>query len=306
MAQTRSRALADALIDLLALAVGFAVGAQVVGVVHAARVADALTATTPGAWVLAPADGDTLSGQVQISAGATADIASLQFQLNGVNLGPLITSGACAVNWNTEAVVNGAYAVSVLGYDGVGNPVSSPATSVTVANALLRILSVATSGLTSNSATIAWTTNQPATSTVSYGILDLTTASDLSYVTQHSMVLTGLSPGSSYHFTVTSSNGLGASATSDDAVFATAAPPPPPPPSGPPYTLNGVAADAAHGVFANTLVLLGRSGRIMAVTMSDAAGRFSFTGLTAGTYSVSVPLPGTTIVVVILTKTLPN
>lgn len=310
MAHTKLRASANALADLLALSLGFAVGSQIVGVVHAARVANSLNATMAPVWLVSPEDGETVSGGVEVSAGATADIVSLQFQLNGVNLGPLITSGACTMNWNTGAVSNGSYAVSVLADDGTGNPVSSPAATVTVANASLQISSVATSNITSTSATITWTTNQPATSSVSYGVTAFVTVTDDTYVTQHASVLVGLSPNASYHFTVTSSNGLGATATSADAGLTTPdvphpPPPPPPPPNGGLYRIDEVAADQTYGVFANTQVRLEAFGKTRAVTTTDATGRFRFTRLTAGTYTVSVMLPGGQ-TLVLFTRTFPN
>ena len=66
-------------------------------------------------------------------------------------------------------------------------------------------------------ATITWTTDEPANSQVDYGTdsgsLTLT-ASSASLVTTHSITLTGLSPSTTYYFRVTSADASGNSATS--------------------------------------------------------------------------------------------
>ena len=89
---------------------------------------------------------------------------------------------------------------------------------------LTAISNVAFSGITISGATITWTTAAPADSQVDYG----TTSSygqssrlDSSLVTSHSVALSGLSPGTTYHFRVRSADASGNSATSADAVFTT-------------------------------------------------------------------------------------
>jgi len=83
------------------------------------------------------------------------------------------------------------------------------------------ISAIAVSAVTDNSATIAWTTDQPADSLVEYG----TTASygslafDQTSTTSHSITLTNLSPRTMYHFRVISANNSGASAVSGDNTF---------------------------------------------------------------------------------------
>jgi len=80
---------------------------------------------------------------------------------------------------------------------------------------------------TSSSATITWTTNEPATSRVDYG---LTTAygsfvSNPNLVTSHSITLIGLSASTLHHFKVTSVDAAGNLASSVDLTFTTTAPP---------------------------------------------------------------------------------
>ncbi|HJU41525.1 MAG TPA: Ig-like domain-containing protein, partial [Vicinamibacterales bacterium] len=86
------------------------------------------------------------------------------------------------------------------------------------------ISGVAATGVTKNTATISWTTNEAANSQVEYG---LTTAYgnfstlDGALVTTHSTVLSGLSDGKQYHYRVRSRDQAGNLAISADATFTT-------------------------------------------------------------------------------------
>ena len=73
-----------------------------------------------------------------------------------------------------------------------------------------------------NAATITWTTNAPASSTVSYGtsINYGSSITDPALVTSHSMTLSGLSYGTTYHLQVSSGVG-GVNASSADQSFTT-------------------------------------------------------------------------------------
>ena len=89
------------------------------------------------------------------------------------------------------------------------------------------ITGVGANNITGTSATINWTTSQPATSQVQYGpttSYGSSTPVDSSLVTTHSQNLTGLTPGVTYHYRVLSSNTNGSS-TSQDFTFTTLAPP---------------------------------------------------------------------------------
>ncbi len=84
------------------------------------------------------------------------------------------------------------------------------------------ISNVQVTNIQSNKATISWSTDVPADSTVSYG---LTTAygnnvSDAGMVTSHSLTLTGLSANTTYNFKVASLNAYGVAQTAN-ATFST-------------------------------------------------------------------------------------
>lgn len=88
------------------------------------------------------------------------------------------------------------------------------------------ISTVSTSAVTTSSATITWTTNEPATSRVAYGTS--TNYTHLSVfnnakVTSHSVTITGLSASTTYHFSVRSRDGSNNLATSTNYTFTTPA-----------------------------------------------------------------------------------
>ena len=96
--------------------------------------------------------------------------------------------------------------------------------STTAATAPQIIAGPAAGPITGNSATITWTTDEAATSLVEYGTSDTygSTASVAGHTVSHSVQLTGLTPETTYHFRVLSTDACGIGPTpSDDATFAT-------------------------------------------------------------------------------------
>jgi hypothetical protein len=90
------------------------------------------------------------------------------------------------------------------------------------------ISSVAATSVTHQAATIGWTTNDPSTTLVQYGTTTsygTSTALNSSLVTSHSVNLSSLTPGTIYHYKVTSTDEAGNSSSSSDSTFTTAATP---------------------------------------------------------------------------------
>ncbi len=78
--------------------------------------------------------------------------------------------------------------------------------------------------ITENSVTITWTTDEPATSLVRYGeeiAYGSQTTLDPALVTSHSVPITGLSDGTTYHYQVESTDGSDNTSTSSDRIFDT-------------------------------------------------------------------------------------
>jgi hypothetical protein len=82
-------------------------------------------------------------------------------------------------------------------------------------------------GVTLDSVTITWTTDQPTDSLVTYGTTTLYGSSlgDATLTKTHSITLSGLDQGTLYHFLVISTNSHGLASSSGDNTFTTAAPP---------------------------------------------------------------------------------
>ncbi len=88
------------------------------------------------------------------------------------------------------------------------------------------ISQVSATGITTTSATITWTTDEPSSSLVNYGTstsYGLSSGVNSALVTSHSVVLTGLTPGTVYNFDVVSANSSNGSSTSGNATFTTTA-----------------------------------------------------------------------------------
>jgi hypothetical protein len=85
------------------------------------------------------------------------------------------------------------------------------------------ISTVASSGITSTSAVVTWTTDQPSSSQVKYGSTTsygTVSALSSSLVTSHSVTLNGLTPGTTYNYAVLSADAAG-TATSANFTFST-------------------------------------------------------------------------------------
>ena len=113
--------------------------ADVGGVTGTATVTVAPDTTPPSVSITAPSNQSTVSGIVTVTANATDDasIIDLQFQLDGVTLGPLVIGSgpSYSYSWNTAALfndaqlVNGPHVLTAIATDASGNTtVSSPVT----------------------------------------------------------------------------------------------------------------------------------------------------------------------------------
>jgi hypothetical protein len=92
--------------------------------------------TPPAVGVTSPAASATVSGIVTVSAAASDNVGvtSVQFTLNGVNLGAADTTAPYTINWNTAGAVNGTHALRAMARDAAGNVTLSTTRLVAVAN----------------------------------------------------------------------------------------------------------------------------------------------------------------------------
>jgi parallel beta-helix repeat protein len=83
---------------------------------------------------------------------------------------------------------------------------------------------ISTSGVTTTSVVVTWTTDEAATSQVEYGLASSygsTTTLDTDLVTSHSVNLTGLTAGTTYHYRADSTDAAGNKGVSADFTFST-------------------------------------------------------------------------------------
>jgi hypothetical protein len=75
-----------------------------------------------------------VSGTVNISSATNSSVVSVQYQLNGSNLGPLETTAPFTYAWSTATFANGPYSLTAIASDASSNHVTSTAVNVTVNN----------------------------------------------------------------------------------------------------------------------------------------------------------------------------
>ncbi len=140
----------------------------------------------------------------------------------------LVTSHSRSLTGLSASTV---YFYRVLSKDAAGNLSSSGGGTFTTAASSIDtvnpvISNVVVQNITSDRATLIWTTDEPATSQVEFGLTESygsSTTKDETLLMNHQQTLTGLSALSTYHFRVKSGDAVGNLAISGDADFKTAA-----------------------------------------------------------------------------------
>jgi chitodextrinase len=96
-----------------------------------------IDAIGPEVSIVSPNAGTTVSGNsVNIAANATDDssVTSVQFMLDGNNLGPDITAAPYAYAWDSTAVADGTHSITATARDFYGNVATSSPVSIMVTN----------------------------------------------------------------------------------------------------------------------------------------------------------------------------
>jgi chitodextrinase len=167
------------------------------------------------------------SSSVNLSWTASTDnvgVTGYNILRNGTKVGTSTTTSYT----DNGLASNTQYTYTVTASDAAGN-VSAPSNSVTVttaADTTPPVISNVSASPAQTTATVTWTTDKPSSSQVAYGTTTAygsTTPLDSTLVTAHSQTISGLTPGQPYHFSVTSTDGSGNTASSPDGTFATLA-----------------------------------------------------------------------------------
>jgi O-glycosyl hydrolase len=90
----------------------------------------------PTVTITSPTNGSTVSSTVTVSANASSGspITSVQFKLDGANLGPALTTAPYTYSWDTTKVANGSHSLTAVATDSSGNTGTSSTVTVTVSN----------------------------------------------------------------------------------------------------------------------------------------------------------------------------
>jgi hypothetical protein len=183
----------------------------------------------PSVSISAPLANATVSNVVSITANAqdNVSVASVQFQVDGNNVGVPSTTFPYSTSWDTTQGSNGLHTLTAIATDGAGNPTTSGGIIVTVNNNLSAplISNISATLSSSSTAAIGWVTDKLADSQVDYGTdtnYANSTPLNSSLVTTHSANLSNLLPSTLYHFRVKSRDSVGNLATSLDQTFSTA------------------------------------------------------------------------------------
>jgi protocatechuate 3,4-dioxygenase beta subunit len=197
------------------------------------------------------------------------------------------------------------YGITVSSTDTVGNgpTLSAPGnvtTNATPDTTPPVISNLQVTGITTSSAVISWTTDEAASSSVSYGTVagaPDNSKADVNGVTTHSLTLTGLLDGTRYYLTVSSADASGNTAASGETDFKTVsafidmpptAPGPITAPVGPtradPFSISWGASTDDVGLTGYDVL---RDGQSVASVAPDTTS-FTESGLPEGTYTYQI------------------
>jgi hypothetical protein len=236
--------------------------------------------TPPTVAVTAPAASATVAGMVNVTATASDNVgvASVQFQVDGVNAGGLDGATPYAYAWDTTKVANGVHRLDAIAKDAAGNATTSAIVSVTVNNATATNFSIAgtITGPGSLGATVTLSgAGVAATTTNAGGAYTFTGLAKGAYTVTPSHVGFNFNPGSQ-NATVTNANITGVNFAATAATAQT-------------FSISGTIAGS--GGSGSTVTLTGTSS---ATTTANASGAYTFPGLAKGTYTVSANHTGFT------------
>ncbi|TSC94981.1 MAG: 1A family penicillin-binding protein [Candidatus Berkelbacteria bacterium Athens1014_28] len=173
--------------------------------------------------ITSPTNDATVSGTGSLSATASnsANVSKIEFFIDGVSVGS-DSSSPYSVSYNFDGLSTGRHSLTAIATD-VNGVASQDQISFASIHGGMSITGTSASGVTSNSATITWTTAISSTSQVFYDTVSHTNYNEYLYpssknsslVTSHTINLTGLNPSTTYHFRAVSTADLNIESSSD-------------------------------------------------------------------------------------------
>jgi peptidoglycan/xylan/chitin deacetylase (PgdA/CDA1 family) len=136
-----------------------------------------LVVSAPTVNVTSPAANATVTGSVTLLANAsdTNGIASVQFKVDGVNVGLAVTKMPYSTIWDSTAATNGSHTITATATNSTGVSTTSASISVTVNNAISNNLvpnsSVETANTTNSKSPLNWQSGKWGTNTTTFSYL---------------------------------------------------------------------------------------------------------------------------------------
>ncbi len=99
-------------------------------------VSNILDTTPPVVSITSPVTGSTLSNSVSITASASDNvgIASVIFEVDGLQIGNTLSAAPYSVLWNTSLASNGSHIITAIAKDAAGNTTTSSSVTVSISN----------------------------------------------------------------------------------------------------------------------------------------------------------------------------
>ncbi|MES2213642.1 MAG: peptidoglycan-binding protein [Patescibacteria group bacterium] len=176
----------------------------------------------------APTIGVATAGNAQATVTYTAPVSnggsSILYYMAVSSPGNIMSATTSATSVVVTGLTNGTpytFTVTATNANGTSTP-SSSSNSISPTDGIPILSSISSGSPGATSATITWVTDLASNSQVEYGLSSVYTASstlDSTLTTSHSVVLSGLSQATTYHYRVMSSNGV--ATTSVDYTFTT-------------------------------------------------------------------------------------
>ena len=185
----------------------------------------------PTVRISAPSDRAEVDSGTAVNLTADASdtdgtVATVQFFVDGTSAGTDATAPYGTTLRNLSA---GLHLLTARATDDDGTTTTSATVRITVSEPTRDttppvITAVAAGAVNLNGGTISWVTDEPSDSQIEYGptaAYGSSTAVNPSLTTQHAQVVSGLEPGTTYHFRVRSADAAGNVAVSPDGTFTT-------------------------------------------------------------------------------------
>lgn len=234
-------------------------------------------------WHLDPAGLGAMQITNIAAAPVTATQATITWSSNyaadtAVSYGPTVSYGASAAGPGGvtahSAAISGlmpgtTYHYRVFSKTAFGQTISGGDQMFVTTAPALTLSSPSASPISDTSATLHWVSSNVADTTVNYGLTSSygSVATGPSGVTTHSVALSGLTPGTTYHYQVVSRDAYGQAQSSPDAAFVSA------PKGSPRVMLRGVALAREAGtgdILATVTLANGGSGDAVGVRLTSA------------------------------------